>query len=142
MVSTKLDELTFDQFVESFVAGLVSRGIVKFSPNAADTNIALFRLASILREESEKTKGTPEGVWIRRLRNQITPSNLGTFDSFFSALRAKQLGYVASPNPSYNDINFKISPAFAQSVIAALGPIGRSLVDKVITNFLDEPVST
>lgn len=137
MVSSERDELTFDRFIELFIAGLVSRGIVTLSPNAAETNLCLYRMSEALSAEAESATVAPEQLrWIRRIRNQLAPSNLGTFDSFFSALRAKQLGYVGSPNPSYKDINFKISPTYAQSLLEELLPNSRKIVDLSVSKFI------
>ena len=132
------DDLTFDRFIELFIAGLVSRGVVTLSPNAAETNIALYRVCDALERELVGNGSSAERKWIRRIRNQLSPSNLGTFDGFFGALRTKQLGYVASPNPSYKDINFKISPTYAKSLINELASAPRRVIDSVVSEFLGE----
>lgn len=138
MTESTIDELSFDRFMELFIAGLVSRGVVNISPNSAETNLALYRMCDALTRKVEDQPISSTNRWIRRIRNQLAPSNLGTFDTFFGALRAKQLGYVASPNASYNDINFKISPTYAHSLIKDLPPASKKVIENAVSEFLGE----
>jgi hypothetical protein len=129
-------ELDFDRFVEAFIAGLVGRGVVSLSPSAPETNQRLSRMSAFLNEELERIDHDSFRKWVRRVRNQLSPGNLGTYDSFYSALRAKQMGYVASPNPKYRDVNFKISPAFANNLLRDLDDEPRDLVNRAVDAFL------
>jgi hypothetical protein len=126
----------FDVFLEGFVAALVSRGITSINPNAPETVEALRRVCAALDQRAEKTSEASKKRWLNGLISQVQPGNIGTFDYFFAALRGKQLGFVASPNPRYRELSFRISPTYARHYLDQLGPDLKEVLEVAANSYL------
>lgn len=129
-------KLTFDAFVEGFVAELVSRGVTSISPHSDVTTDALNRVCMTLQEEISKEADDVRRRALRDVFNQLRPDHLGTFDYFLAALRGKQLGFVSHPNPRYRELSFRISPTYAKYFLEQMQPQLREVLDRTALSFL------
>src|SRR6266849_4417099 len=115
--------LTLGDFAQGFVAKLVESGETAIHPKAPEDRYALRQVVDAVEGElrSAKRDGSrEEAEWYRTLvllRNELKPSNSGTFDSFETALRNLQLSFTSCPNPFYEEIAFSVSKTYAKAVI-------------------------
>lgn len=134
--SLELHTFSFDQFVEGFVAELVSQGVLRLRPNSFDTTEALSRACNTLEKIVAGEKDVVRRRQLQAVFNQLRPDHLGTFDYFLAALRSKQLGFVSHHNPSYKELTFQISPTYAQFFLRQLPDSSRKVLDEVCKSFL------
>lgn len=116
--ATMTHTISFDEFVEAFIAALVDRGVISLDPNAESTNLGIGRIFEFLSTHVAKVQDPQEQLWFTRLRNSLAPSNIGTYDYFLAALRSCQLGFASSPNPRYSEISFRVSKPQAERFLA------------------------
>ncbi|OGS80221.1 MAG: hypothetical protein A2Z94_00270 [Gallionellales bacterium GWA2_55_18] len=129
---------TFDEFTEAFIAALVEKGVVVLDPNAERTNQGFERIYELLSARATQANTTEERRWYTRLRNNLAPSNIGTFDYFLAALRSCQLGFASSPNPRYSELSFKVSKPQAEDFLSHIDESLRDAAETAADAFLSK----
>jgi hypothetical protein len=130
--------LTPQRFCKAFVAALVLEGERVLEPKLPRVRRGFRRVIDVLESQvtTESAKGA--STWFKqlvRLRNELYPSNNGTFDSMEMTLRDLQTSSVSCPNPDYDYISFDISRVFAESILGALSDPERLLVKEAAKAF-------
>lgn len=133
---------TVDDFIEAFIAALVDCGTKSVDPNSESTNQGISRIFALLGQLAMSTSEVDEKRWLQRIRNLASPSNIGTYDYFLSALRSRQLGFVSSPNPRYSEICFNLSRPQARQVLNGMAPSLRNAAQSAAAAFLQQENSS
>jgi len=142
-----MDRLILDteRFTRGFAARLFQLNTRALQPRNHQNRLGFRRVVDVLEAELTELrlqKPLP-GLYrdLVRLRNKLSPSNIGAFDSFESALRDLQLSVTDSPNPFYEEIVLTSSPANAEATLAEIPDEQRRLIDKAARAFLDSASS-
>lgn len=136
--------LTATDFARGFVASLVCQGADAIQPKSPSDRQGFRRVLETLDQEiarlREKGGSAGEQRALYRalvtLKAQFSPSNSGTYDSFEAALRNLQMSLTACPNPFYEDIEFTVSDAFANSILGEFPDKEREVISAAAAAFL------
>lgn len=133
--------LDVETFVRGFVAGLINSDATAIRLGSRADRRGLRQVLNTLETEIQRSQNSngEDKDWYRyvvRLRNELRPSNNGTFDNFEMALRNLQLSLTSCPNPFYEEIAFSVSKPYAQSIISELPNPQQKLVAKAVEAFL------
>lgn len=137
--------LDTERFMRGFVAKLLQLDESALQPRNLEDRLGFRRVLDVLEEEIAKLrrKGRPSRLYVDlvRLRNNLSPSNVGAFDNFETALRDLQLSATDCPNPFYDEIVFTVSRPNAEATLAELPEEYRLLIEKAAKAFVNEKSS-
>lgn len=143
----KMLEITLDteRFTRGFVAQLFQLDASALQPRKREDRLGFRRVLDVLEEEIAKlqAEGRRSRLYVDlvRLRNELSPSNIGAFDNFETALRDLQLSATDCPNPFYEEIIFTVSRPNAEATLAELPEEYRLLIEKAAKAFVNEKSS-
>ena len=135
--------MTKDEFIRYFVSALVRRGYRSFHVNSVQDRRSVQRLHEYI-DELVKQKYRVSASMGRdfyhlvRLRNELAPGSLGTFDGFEGLLRNLQYVMTSSQNPSLDIIRFEVSKEDADRIYETMNETDRQLIDGAVEAFMGD----
>lgn len=135
-------EFDLRAFTKAFVAALVLKDLYEVRPDDSQTRRGFNEVVRVLDEALGRLQEThADAGFIRRVRrvvNELRPSNTGAFDGFETALRKVQLTFTSSPNPDYDDIVFSVPKMYAQAAVDHLPADQKRIVEDAARVFFEE----
>ena len=128
-------EYHIDVFMDYFIAALVLRGkdhVHLRRERAAEERRRLYVLYKYLDELVEAADQSNKDwyYFIVRLRNKLSPGNIGSFDGFFGELLRKTLTLVSFDLPFCDYYKIGLGHTWARSCLAHAEPAMHELAEK------------
>lgn len=126
-----------DDFLDTFAAKLVSRGIREINLNDTRSRHSLTNVYEFINDRLDQLEASDSASedWIDSLieiRNIFIPSPIGAFDELEALLRAKQANLVSQPNPYYEALALRTPAAAAQITLEHAVPELTELLDQIV----------
>ncbi|WP_219321208.1 hypothetical protein [Methylovirgula sp. HY1] len=131
-----------ERFVEAFVAKLVVSGWRSIAPRDPDTRRALASVVDLLDRCIEQFEGS-NVEWSRvvpwvRTANSLRMSALGGVENWEHQFRAAQGFLTRVSNPSYEIVDFALTPATARQELDQLTADQAQLIEQAVKIFSDK----